>query len=95
MNDLDQDVSEDLAVRIEESEALLREVVGATPEAAFGFVPREALHAPFHAPDVPAAVVEADDAVQVEAPLRAASQVTTPGFVRTTPRSSTYRSSWD
>jgi alpha-beta hydrolase superfamily lysophospholipase len=45
-------------------------------------VPRDLLHGLFHAPDVPAAVVAADDAVQSRVPVRAASEVTTPGFVR-------------
>lgn len=57
-------------------------IAGATPDDVYGTMPRTVLHGLFHAPDVPAAVVEADDAAQSAVPLRAAFEVTTPGFLR-------------
>jgi pimeloyl-ACP methyl ester carboxylesterase len=70
----------DLAARTAESESLFREMTGAG-EARLHVVPRDLLRGLFHSPDVPDAVVEADDAAQSRVPVRAAAEVTTPGYV--------------
>ncbi len=57
-------------------------LAGARPDDVYATMPRALLHDLFHAPDVPPAVVEADDAAQSVVPLRAAFEVTTPGFLR-------------
>jgi pimeloyl-ACP methyl ester carboxylesterase len=70
----------DLADRMGESERLFRQMTGAG-ENRFHIVPRDLLRPLFHSPDVPDAVMAADDAVQSRVPVRAASEVTTPGYV--------------
>jgi pimeloyl-ACP methyl ester carboxylesterase len=70
----------DLADRMAESEALFRQMTGAGDER-FHIVPRDLLRPLFHSSDVPDAVMAADDAVQSRVPVRAASEVTTPGYV--------------
>jgi hypothetical protein len=71
----------DLEARIAHSETIFREMNGAAPGAVSCLVPRGNLRHIFFAPDVPAAVVAADDAAESRVPVRAASEVTTPGFV--------------
>lgn len=70
----------DLVARVEASEAAFRAGTGADA-GPFTVVPRDVLRPLFHAPDVPDAVVNADNEVQSRVPVRAASEVTTPGFV--------------
>jgi hypothetical protein len=72
----------ELTARIDQSEAAFRATTGTPPGAVFTVVPRGHLHRLFHAPDVPKEVIAADDAAESRVPVRAASQVTTPGFVR-------------
>ncbi|WP_336881041.1 alpha/beta hydrolase [Rhodococcus globerulus] len=74
--------AEDLSGRIEQSEKIFRSHTGTPDGATSTIVPRGPLRALFHAPDVPSAVIAADDAAQSRVPVRAASEVTTPGFVR-------------
>lgn len=57
-------------------------IAGAAPDDVYGTMPRALLHGLFHASDVPREVIEADDAAQSLVPLRAAFEVTTPGFLR-------------
>jgi len=77
----DDNDDEALEARIAESERIFREVNAAAPEATSCVVPRGHLRQLFHAPDVPDAVVAADVAAESRVPIRAASEVTTPGFV--------------
>ncbi|WP_051194401.1 alpha/beta hydrolase [Nocardia jiangxiensis] len=67
--------------RIAESERIFRELNRVVPQANSCLVPRAHLRAIFHAPDVPDDVIAADDAVESVVPVRAASEVTTPGYV--------------
>lgn len=71
----------DLEARIAQSETIFREMNDAAPDASSCLVPRDNLRHIFFAQDVPAAVVAADDAAESRVPVRAASEVTTPGFV--------------
>ncbi|HVV10525.1 alpha/beta hydrolase [Amycolatopsis sp.] len=73
--------AEALETRIAESERIFRETNGIGPEATSCVVPRGLLRQLFHAPDVPGEVIAADDAAESRVPVRAASEVTTPGFV--------------
>jgi len=78
----DEDNSADaLEARITESERIFREMNGVGPEATSCVVPRGHLRQLFHSPDVPDEVIAADDAAESRVPVRAASEVTTPGFV--------------
>jgi pimeloyl-ACP methyl ester carboxylesterase len=70
----------DLADRMARSEVAFRQMTGAS-EGRFHLVPRDLLRPLFHSADVPDAVIAADDAVQSRVPVRAASEVTTPGYV--------------
>lgn len=70
-----------LEERVNASETAFRQTTSAG-DARFHVVPRALLRPLFHAPDVPEAVCTADDAAQSRVPVRAASEVTTPGFVR-------------
>jgi pimeloyl-ACP methyl ester carboxylesterase len=74
--------AEDLARRVAQSEVIFRETTGAAPEATSVMVPRDRLRALFYGADVPAEVIAADDAAESRVPVRAASEVTTPGYVR-------------
>jgi alpha-beta hydrolase superfamily lysophospholipase len=77
-----QPTDHELDARVDETESIFRAATN-TPEGATSTIaPRELLHALFHAPDVPADVIVADDTAQSRVPVRAASQVTTAGFVR-------------
>jgi alpha-beta hydrolase superfamily lysophospholipase len=77
-----QATDQELDARVDETEAIFRAATQ-TPEGATSTIaPRELLHGLFHAPDVPADVISADDHAQSRVPVRAASQVTTAGFVR-------------
>ena len=70
----------DLVAQVEASEQAFLAGAGADGGPST-IVPREVLRPLFHAPDVPDAVMDADDAVQSRVPVRAAAEVTTPGFV--------------
>ncbi|SHN15675.1 alpha/beta hydrolase [Cryptosporangium aurantiacum] len=72
----------DLAARIEQSEAIFRKMNGVESGEVSCVVPRGNLHHIFHAPDVPPEVIAADDAAESRVPVRAASEVTTPGYVQ-------------
>lgn len=71
----------ELEDRITESERIFREINDVHPGSNSCVVPRSHLRAIFHAPDVPEDVIAADDAVESAVPVRAASEVTTPGYV--------------
>lgn len=77
----ESNTADQLEDRITESERTFREINGVAPEANSCIVPRAHLRSIFHAPDVPEEVVAADDAVEAAVPVRAASEVTTPGYV--------------
>ena len=72
---------ESMQERVEHSERALRQLSGADPQAAYHVVARDQLRTLFHAPSVPQAVIDADTAAQSRVPVRAAAEVTTPGFV--------------
>ncbi|MEE2060110.1 alpha/beta hydrolase [Rhodococcus artemisiae] len=80
VHDETNDASE-LEDRITESERIFREHNVVPPEANSCIVPRSRLRSIFHAPDVPDDVIAADDAAESVVPVRAASEVTTPGYV--------------
>jgi alpha-beta hydrolase superfamily lysophospholipase len=71
----------DLAARMNQSEAVFRQLNGVGPGDVSCVVPREQLRQLFHAPDVPGDVIAADDAAESRVPVRAASEVITPGYV--------------
>jgi alpha-beta hydrolase superfamily lysophospholipase len=71
----------DLAARMNQSEAVFRQLNGVGPDEVSCVVPREQLRQLFHAPDVPGDVIAADDAAESRVPVRAASEVITPGYV--------------
>lgn len=74
--------ADELSDRIEQSEKIFRAHTNTPDGATSTIVPRGPLRAHFHAPDVPEEVISADNAAQSRVPVRAASEVTTPGFVR-------------
>jgi alpha-beta hydrolase superfamily lysophospholipase len=74
--------AETLEERIVMSEAAFRELNGVAPGTHSCLVPRDHLRSLFHAPDVPAEVIAADDAAESRVPVRAASEVITPGYVQ-------------
>jgi alpha-beta hydrolase superfamily lysophospholipase len=78
----DDNSAEELAARIAQSEALFRDINGIGPDATSCVAPRSNLRALFHGPGVPEAVMAADDAAESRVPVRAASEVITPGFVQ-------------
>jgi len=71
----------ELEDRITESERIFREINDVGPEANSCIVPREHLRTIFHAGNVPDDVIVADDTVESVVPVRAASEVTTAGYV--------------
>jgi pimeloyl-ACP methyl ester carboxylesterase len=71
----------DLDFRISQSEAIFRQLNRAGPDDVSCVVPRGQLRQLFHAPDVPDEVVAVDDAAESRVPVRAASEVITPGYV--------------
>jgi pimeloyl-ACP methyl ester carboxylesterase len=71
----------DLAARMDQSEVVFRQLNGLSPDDVSCVVPREQLRQLFHAPDVPGDVIVADDAAESRVPVRAASEVITPGYV--------------
>jgi pimeloyl-ACP methyl ester carboxylesterase len=73
--------SVDLEARVEENIAIACQFSGARPGDTHTVAPRENLAAMFYGGEVPQAVMDADTAVQSRCPLRAAAEVTTPGFV--------------
>jgi alpha-beta hydrolase superfamily lysophospholipase len=73
---------QELDARVDETESIFRAATQTPAGAVFTIAPRELLHALFHAPNVPTDVILADDRAQSRVPVRAASQVTTAGFVR-------------
>ena len=75
------DGGEDLPARMNKSEAVFRQLNGLGPDDVSSVVPREQLRQLFHAPDVPGDVIAADDAAESRVPVRAASEVITPGYV--------------
>lgn len=72
---------EDLESSIRENYELLRGLVGAEPGATSWVVPRTGLRDNFYAADVPAAVIEADDAHVSRLPAQANAEVISPAFV--------------
>jgi pimeloyl-ACP methyl ester carboxylesterase len=77
----------DLEVRVQENIAIACEFSGARPDDSHINPSRENLTAMFYGGEVPQDVIDADTAVQSRVPLRAAAEVTTPGFVEQyTPR---------
>lgn len=77
----ESNVATELEDRIAQSERIFRERNNVPVEVDACVVPRSHLRTLFHAPDVPGDVIAADDAVESMVPVRAASEVTTPGYV--------------
>jgi alpha-beta hydrolase superfamily lysophospholipase len=73
--------AEDLELRIQQTIEVSCQLTGAQPTDVHTFAPRAYLADLFYAGEVPQDVVDADTAVQSRVPLRAAAEVTTPGFV--------------
>jgi alpha-beta hydrolase superfamily lysophospholipase len=74
--------AEDLELRIQQTIEVSCRLTGAKPTDVHTFAPRAYLADLFYAGEVPQDVVDADSAVQSRVPLRAAAEVTTPGFVQ-------------
>jgi hypothetical protein len=70
----------DAADTVEANYEVLRNLTGAPEGATSWVVPREVLRDLFHGPDVPDAVIDADNAVASRLPARANAEVITPGF---------------
>jgi pimeloyl-ACP methyl ester carboxylesterase len=75
------DVKGDFEEKVEQSLAILRQAAGVGPEEVSALVPREPMVPMFYGDDVPEDVIAADVAAQSRVPVRAASEVITPGFV--------------
>jgi alpha-beta hydrolase superfamily lysophospholipase len=71
----------DLEARIQQTIEAACQLTGAKPSDAHTFAPRAYLADLFYAGEVPPEVVKADTAAQSRVPVRAAAEVTTPGFV--------------
>lgn len=71
----------DLEQRIKQTIEASCQLTGAMPTDSHTFAPRNYLADLFYAGEVPQEVVDADTAVESRVPLRAAAEVTTPGFV--------------
>jgi alpha-beta hydrolase superfamily lysophospholipase len=71
----------DLEGRLQQTIAAACQLSGARPEDSHMIAPREYLADLFYAGEVPPEVMDADTAVQSRVPVRAACEVTTPGFV--------------
>ena len=73
--------ADDLETRVQENIAIACQFSGARPDDSHTIAPRENLAPMFYGGEVPQEVMDADTAVQSRVPLRAAAEVTTPGFV--------------
>lgn len=73
--------AEDLESRMTQSEAIFRQLNGVAAAETSCVVPRGQLRQLFYAPDVPDQVIATDDAAESRVPVRAASEVITPGYV--------------
>jgi pimeloyl-ACP methyl ester carboxylesterase len=71
----------DLEARIRQTIDAACQLTGANPTDTHTFAPRAYLADLFYAGEVPQEVIDADTAVQSRVPVRAAAEVTTPGFV--------------
>jgi pimeloyl-ACP methyl ester carboxylesterase len=77
----DTNEGHDLQSRIGATMAAFRELNAVDDDAEHCYINRDLVRALFHAPDVPHAVVVADDHAASLVSVRAASEVTVPGFV--------------
>jgi alpha-beta hydrolase superfamily lysophospholipase len=75
--------ADDLAERVARSVAIFRQMNGVAPEETSCVVPRSGLRQLLPAHGVREEVVAADDAVASRVPVRAVSEVITPGFAAT------------
>jgi pimeloyl-ACP methyl ester carboxylesterase len=73
--------ADEMEARIQQSVETFCQVTGADPGDSHGMGPRSYLTDLFYAGEVPQEVIDADTAVQSRVPVRAGSEVTTPGFV--------------
>jgi alpha-beta hydrolase superfamily lysophospholipase len=71
----------ELEQRIQQTIEAACQLTGADPGDSHTIAPRDYLANLFYAGEVPQAVVDADTATQSRVPVRAAAEVTTPGFV--------------
>jgi pimeloyl-ACP methyl ester carboxylesterase len=71
----------DLEARIQQTIAAACQLTGAKPTDIHTFAPRAYLADLFYAGEVPQDVIDADTPAQSRVPVRAAAEVTTPGFV--------------
>lgn len=73
--------TDDPAERATQAEALFRTVYGVGPDVTSWTVDRQIAHQVFHAPDVPAEVIAADDAAVSRMPVRAGVETGIPGYI--------------
>jgi pimeloyl-ACP methyl ester carboxylesterase len=73
--------ADDLEARIQQTIEAACQLAGAEPTDSHMIGPRSYLAAMFYGGEVPQEVIDADTAAQSRVPLRAAAEVTTPGFV--------------
>ncbi len=82
-NTLNQDyTTDDPAARAAQAEALFRTIYGVGPDVTSWMVDRDIAHQVFHASDVPAEVIAADDAAVSRMPVRAGVETGIPGYVQ-------------
>lgn len=82
-NTLNKDYeTDDPAVRATQAEALFRSTYGVGPDVMSWTVDRDIAHQVFHAPDVPAEVITADDAAVSRMPVRAGVETGIPGYIQ-------------
>src|SRR2546430_11763535 len=74
--------SDDPAERATEAEMLFRTIYGVGPDVTSWMVDRAIAHQVFHAPDVPAEVIAADDAAVSRMPVRAGVETGIPGYIQ-------------
>jgi alpha-beta hydrolase superfamily lysophospholipase len=74
--------SDDPAVRAAQAETLFRTTYDIGPEVTSWMVDRSIAHPLFHAPDVPAEVIAADDAAVSRMPVRAGVETGIPGYIK-------------
>ncbi|GAB1814883.1 alpha/beta hydrolase [Mycobacterium sp. MUNTM1] len=72
---------DDLVTRLQQNIINTCQMAGVSPDDSHLIGPRSVLAPMFYASEVPQAVMDADEAVQSRVPVRAAAEVTTPGFV--------------
>ncbi|BBZ14863.1 alpha/beta hydrolase [Mycobacterium branderi] len=73
--------ADDLETRLQQNIVNVCQLAGVSPDDSHMIGPRTFLADMFYAGEVPQQVIDADTAVESRVPVRAAAEVTTPGFV--------------